>query len=1002
MRLSFVTLRNYRLHREVRVGFDPSRTLIGGQNEAGKSTLVEAVHRALFLKAKGNTEFHRAMISSLHSGNPEVELAFEESGVTYLLRKRFGPAGTTTLAPSNAAPLSGDSAENRLADVLGVESGVSGKAVAIQWGHLWVWQGEAGRDPSSHATAQQGGLLQRLQKMGGAAALQSPLDDRVARHFSEIQEQIYKQGGKPKAESELEKAELAQTQAQGNLELALDRVRKLNSAAADLETASRTLVSTSASLAGLETEFLTTEATERNLSQLQKKESEQSHDSKGAMARYNALLSASQQIRKIRQGISDLDLSLKPQREAIAELEKKSLEARQKAAAAETANGRAFEAARAARIRRDLASAHVLFFEKEENHTKVSERIKKVRKVQRDLDGLEGQLAKLAKVDKAKLHRIQKLATDCSNARSALQAMATGIEVVAADKGVKAGGKQIKVGQRRVLTEDTELVIGSNIRLRIEPGGGTSLADARQLEAEAAKELQEVLDSFGLQTVKDAIAVNSSREELASSIKSTQSELDGMAVESLEEELRDAQNDLVAAKANVVRLAALAPDIGIPKDKAAARVLANALAKKLGDAESQETEAKTAHDRAAKQSASADQAMAERKAEADEQMNKLTGLNAQLELLLKTHGDDEALGRALLESQLAQSGAQKLLNETTAAIANLQPDLLQADHERIARALKEKTSEQNEARTQMAVAKASLSSDGSEDPAADVATAKARASSAGEHLIRVRRYSQAILLLDRLFQDEQRSLARQFTQPFADRISGYLQCIFGAGALAQVDLDSNEFTGLRLSRLGFGNSPFEFDNLSGGTREQTAAAVRLAMAEVLAADHGGCLPVIFDDAFAYADPERVNQLQRMLDLAATRGLQVIVLTCNPSDYASLGAKTVTLRPERFVASNSGNPVTELGLRSPDGSTSLVEDPFPNGSPSITVTDELRQSFLSTLSSLGGSKGNQSLREDLGWDEATYFVVKNDLVNAGRLLSGKGRGGSVSLPGAFPQ
>ena len=133
-----------------------------------------------------------------------------------------------------------------------------------------------------------------------------------------------------------------------------------------------------------------------------------------------------------------------------------------------------------------------------------------------------------------------------------------------------------------------------------------------------------------------------------------------------------------------------------------------------------------------------------------------------------------------------------------------------------------------------------------------------RDSSAGEHLIRVRRYSQAILLLDRLFQDEQRSLARQFTQPFADRISGYLQCIFGAGALAQVDLDSNEFTGLRLSRLGFGNSPFEFDNLSGGTREQTAAAVRLAMAEVLAADHGGCLPVIFDDAFAYADPERVN------------------------------------------------------------------------------------------------------------------------------------------------
>ena len=68
------------------------------------------------------------------------------------------------------------------------------------------------------------------------------------------------------------------------------------------------------------------------------------------------------------------------------------------------------------------------------------------------------------------------------------------------------------------------------------------------------------------------------------------------------------------------------------------------------------------------------------------------------------------------------------------------------------------------------------------------------------------------------------------------------------------------------------------------------------MAEVLAADHDGCLPVVFDDAFAYSDPERVNQLQRMLDLAATRGLQIIVVTCNPADYAALGACQVILRP----------------------------------------------------------------------------------------------------------
>ena len=152
----------------------------------------------------------------------------------------------------------------------------------------------------------------------------------------------------------------------------------------------------------MEKELLATEARERNLSELQKKEPEQSHDSKGATARHNSLLSTSREFRKTREEISALDLRLKPQRDAIAMLENKSQEAREKAAAAETANGRAFETARAARIRHDLASAHVLFFEKQENHTKVGEKIKKVRKVQRDLDGLEGQLAKLAKVDKAR------------------------------------------------------------------------------------------------------------------------------------------------------------------------------------------------------------------------------------------------------------------------------------------------------------------------------------------------------------------------------------------------------------------------------------------------------------------------------------------------------------------------------------------------------------------------------------------------------------------------
>jgi uncharacterized protein YhaN len=66
------------------------------------------------------------------------------------------------------------------------------------------------------------------------------------------------------------------------------------------------------------------------------------------------------------------------------------------------------------------------------------------------------------------------------------------------------------------------------------------------------------------------------------------------------------------------------------------------------------------------------------------------------------------------------------------------------------------------------------------------------------------------------------------------------------------------------------------------------------MAEILAADHDHGLPVVFDDAFAYTDPDRVQALQRMLNLAAIRGLQVIVLTCTPTDYSAFGASELRL------------------------------------------------------------------------------------------------------------
>ena len=65
---------------------------------------------------------------------------------------------------------------------------------------------------------------------------------------------------------------------------------------------------------------------------------------------------------------------------------------------------------------------------------------------------------------------------------------------------------------------------------------------------------------------------------------------------------------------------------------------------------------------------------------------------------------------------------------------------------------------------------------------------------------------------------------------------------------------------------------------------------------------------------------------------------------------------------------------------------------------MNTTEQKIERFIHTLESLGGSAGNQKLRDALGWQETTYDNIKAQLLVQGRILSGRGRGGSVSLSG----
>src|SRR5690349_2051123 len=128
-----IAVQNYRVLEDVTVILDSARTVIGGLNESGKSTLIDAAHRALFMRYKTGGEAQLRMISD-RGGQPTVCVKFEAMRKEFSIMKRFsGINGTAVLTEVGGQTLKNDAAESRLAEILGVELAISEKESRHQW-----------------------------------------------------------------------------------------------------------------------------------------------------------------------------------------------------------------------------------------------------------------------------------------------------------------------------------------------------------------------------------------------------------------------------------------------------------------------------------------------------------------------------------------------------------------------------------------------------------------------------------------------------------------------------------------------------------------------------------------------------------------------------------------------------------------------------------------------------------------------------------------------------
>ncbi len=887
-----VKVKNFKKHRELELSLDEKLNLIGGPNEAGKSTIAEAIHAGLFFKNSGNSQQLREFQSLYTQDGPSVELQFEIDGKIYTLRKSFLRGAGCTLSSPTMATLSGDKAEEMLGQLLSSQANeLTHSQAKAEWAHLWVWQGSAGNNPTGSMAAQQGKMLHQLQEAGVMVAMASEKDQRLSAEFSTKNLGLFVKGGKYKAGSAILSAQEQMQQSEVKLKGITEQIAAREGDAQKYASDSSKLEQLNLDLKelALERSQITEQLLQLNSLEdsFLKKQEELSKITEQETQIHQKI----KEIEELTGMVGDLEKKSNPIKLALDGSEALLKDLKQQLSIDKGKLNELESKAQKAKVEGEFVELLLAVEQTARDMESLHDRLLKIKGLEAEKSEFLQALGRFPQISRKDLDQWTKLEGACNAKKGILESIATEVEVLSSELQVSIDGEVVQ--GKRLLTDESILDLGGRSLLKIVPGGGKGLQTATLEYQQAVQALEEFQRTLGFQEKDKAEQVTMQRELLAKQIQTAEDKLSALEKsaeveskwqqsKSLLTQLENRKNGMLQADPNLGQLAG--EDLS-----------AQAQEMKL----QQDLQYKDLQEK--RNSISSSEAQIDKKEhEKQAQFEKWSDLNSQisqektkLKLLQEQSGD--------LDAGLKEIKNQKLrLVENCGAlqveIESLEPTTLKIRDERTQRAMTTKNENSRSLELTLAGLKGRLNQYGADDIYVEEQAVFAQMVIQKTRYAGLKKEAEAIKLLDELFKKEKDELTKNYARPFAEKVKTYLSFVFGQDL--EVNLTSNqngEFTGMELSRgslkdLGL----LDFEKLSGGTREQVAAAVRLAMAEILAPAYGGKLPIVFDDAFAYSDAERLNSLQNMLYRASENGLQVILFSCNPRDYATLGAKEVML------------------------------------------------------------------------------------------------------------
>jgi DNA repair exonuclease SbcCD ATPase subunit len=897
MRFVTADIRNYRLIRNVHVDFGAELTLIGGPNESGKSTIAEALHRVLFLKSRGNSEPIRRMKSVVWNEDPEVQLRFEMHGKEYELIKRFGPRGTTRLSCKDEPTLNNDEAELRLAELLETVVETKYSEVEAKWGHLWVWQGGSGANPKEFIGEAYGQLEKRLLEMASGIAVRSQRDEKFQAYFTEAKNRCFTvQNNAVRVNSPLDLAQKNLEACRKILINARNNMQRLQDSADRLPRLQAELEAFTRELGELGNQEVQLRSRSGRLTELNLRRVEKQADVKAMQSQMDRLLEMDQRIEDLKRESEELRRKIDP-----AEVRSKGLLDSIQTLENEQAGAESRKASIEDELKLLQQSIDILnlFITRMRIHSElkdIRERIRQASEIRVELDAVKKRLSELPAIDEKSVKRLRELIGRLGNAKVKLDSIATRIELVKAGVKVDVNENPLFEGTHLTITEQSHVNVGKDVVIKIVPGGGMSLDDAKGEFGSLSKQCEDAVTSLGVRSLEEGENLLAEIRELAKAKQSCEERIGMLRVnETMERETALLQE----LNTNISRAEAWSAS---PFLKEVENMSLEAMHESLAGKESQKTSLNQAVNDCALQ-------LGKLKDELDGNSKTLVRLEQSMEkdrarmqdvtgtlsYLIESHGTDEERARSKAKSSSDLSTLLEGMKLIEGQIELLNPSQLDNDFVRLDRARSNTTGLRNSKLNEIADLKANLRAEGLGDPKVDLINAESDFRNAEVMLKAEDLKSKSLKLLFDLYEQGHTERTTAFLKPLTEKTAFYLEILFNIKVKVSVDYTEKGFEALSMGRNGHaGDRSFDFEVMSGGTREQLATAVRLAVAEVLAPSLGGRIPMVLDDAFVNTDPERIKGVIPMLDRASQNGVQVIILSCTPADYYSLGAKTLFL------------------------------------------------------------------------------------------------------------